>query len=491
MTEESVSSRVPAAGLTRLLSNRFVLAVLAVLLAFGAWKLFRHFVPAGTGDQNVYATVQKGTIEDLVTATGALQPRDYVDVGAQVSGQLQRIVVEVGSEVKEGDLLAEIDAETSVARVDASRAQLRSQQAQLVQREADLKKAERDFQRQQNLMKEEATTVGAMQDAETTLDSVKAQISALKAQMQQLQATMRVEEANLKFTRIFAPMSGTVVSITARQGQTLNTNQQAPTILRIADLSTMTVQTQVSEADVSKLHAGMNAYFTTLGGQGRRWYGTLRKVEPTPTVTNNVVLYNALFDVLNPNRTLLTQMTAQVFFVVAEAQDVLVVPMSALTMQRPQGAPSATPGMAPRGPAADAAPMQGGQRPEGRRPDGQRPEGQRPGGQRPTGPRPEGQRQRPDADAAAGAARQRGPRTATVQLAQTDGSVVTREVQVGVSNRVHAEILSGLAEGDRVVAGQKQPERPEAAQNRNAAGGPPGGGFGPPGGFPGGFPGGR
>ena len=106
----------------------------------------------------------------------------------------------------------------------------------------------------------------------------------------------------------------------ARQGQTLNANQQAPIILRIADLSTMTVQTQVSEADVGRLENGMRVYFTTLGGQGRRWHSALQKVEPTPVVQNNVVLYNALFDVPNPNRTLMTQMTAQVFFVVAEAQ---------------------------------------------------------------------------------------------------------------------------------------------------------------------------
>ena len=105
-------------------------------------------------------------------------------------------------------------------------------------------------------------------------------------------------------------------------------------ILRVADLSTMTVQTQVSEADISQLREGMDAYFTTLGNRGRRWWGTLRKVEPTPTVTNNVVLYNALFDVLNDQRNLLPQMTAQVFFVAATAKDALVVPASAVTIER-------------------------------------------------------------------------------------------------------------------------------------------------------------
>ncbi|MET0293208.1 MAG: efflux RND transporter periplasmic adaptor subunit [Steroidobacteraceae bacterium] len=455
-----------------------LVGVLVALLAVG-WAV-RHFVFERTGDTNIYATVQKGEIEDLVTATGSLQPRDYVDVGAQVSGQLKKIHVEVGSEVKEGDLLAEIDAEQSSARVEANQASLRSQQAQLGLQQVNLEKAERDLQRQKNLMTEEATTTELVQNAQTTVDTTRAQINSLKAQIQQLTASMRVEQANLRFTKILAPMSGTVVSITAKQGQTLNANQSAPIVLRIGDLSTMTVQTQVSEADVSKLRTGMNAYFTTLGGNGRRYYGKLKKVEPTPTVTNNVVLYNALFDVPNMNNALLPQMTAQVFFIIAEAHDVLVVPVSALTMARPTppvgagaGAGASTaPGAAPRNAGAPSG--EGGQR---AREGGQR---QRDG---------QGQAQREGQGQREGGARaQRGPRKATVKLAQADGEIVTKEVTVGVTNRVHAEVLEGLAEGDRVVAGTKVEEKAAAGpqNNRNQnVGGP--GGF-PGGGFPGGGP---
>jgi membrane fusion protein, macrolide-specific efflux system len=129
-------------------------------------------------------------------------------------------------------------------------------------------------------------------------------------------------------------MSGTVVSQSAKQGQTLNANQQAPIIVRIADLSIMTVDAQVSEADVSRLRLGMEVYFTTLGAQERRWYGKLRQINPTPQVVNNVVLYDALFDVPNPNQELMTQMTAQVFFVVTNVKDVVLVPVAAL---RPAG----------------------------------------------------------------------------------------------------------------------------------------------------------
>lgn len=370
-----------------------VAALLAVVAAGGwAWK---HWSDARSrGPDYVFATAQHTDFEDLVSATGLLQPRDYVDVGAQVSGQLKKLHVEVGSEVTEGQLLAEIDAEQSQARVDASRASLRAQRAQLAQSQINLDKAERDLQRLRRLWKEDATTEELVQNAETTVAATRAQINTQKAQIEQLQATMRVEESNLKYTRIYAPMAGTVVSITAKQGQTLNTNQAAPIILRVADLSTMTVQTQVSEADVSRLRPGMQAYFTTLGSQGRRWYGTLRKIEPTPTVTNNVVLYNALFDVENPGQRLMSQMTAQVFFIVAQARDTLVVPMAAVSLQRPgsqrgDGRPAEAEGQgAPRGQAQGEARGEraGAPRGEARARHAWPERGRRPAGGRPAPP---------------------------------------------------------------------------------------------------------
>ncbi|QHE86709.1 efflux RND transporter periplasmic adaptor subunit [Hydrogenophaga sp. BPS33] len=546
---------------------------LAVIGGVGGFSYYRWGPGAKTENAYITATVQRGDIEDQVSATGSLQPRDYVDVGAQVSGQLRKIHVEVGSEVKEGDLLAEIDAETSQARVDASRAQLRSQTAQMAERELTLAKTERDLQRQKNLMAEEATTTETLQNAETAVKTARAQINSLKASMEQLQASMRVEEANLKFTKIYAPMAGTVVSITARQGQTLNTNQSAPTILRIADLSVMTVQTQVSEADVSKLRGGMPVYFTTLGGQGRRWYGELKKIEPTPTVTNNVVLYNALFEVPNNNRSLMTSMTAQVFFVVAEAKDVLVVPMSALTMQRgaqgnrgaQQGgaggrgpgagsgpsAPAATPPSSPSGTPAPATPAPrgtstssipgdafktvadtvllaqaggaSGERPRMDREafqnmseeeraklrEQRRKEREQNGSQAQKGggaasgtsgaTAEAGKKPSAPAQGANGAARTpsaaadgkpanananlsgmprgegglrapRGPRQAKVKVMLADGSIEEREVTIGVSNRVHAEVLSGLSEGDRVIAGVREPERATTNTQRQGTG---------------------
>ena len=276
------------------------------------------------------AKVTRGNLQERVTATGTLNPKNYVDVGAQISGQLVNLHVEVGSEVEAGQLLAEIDARVLEANVAASRAQLRAQAAQLRDRKAQLKLAGQHFERQKMLRKDEAVTEETVQQAEASFISSQAQVEQLEAQIEQNQSSLAADEANLEYARILAPISGTVVSINARQGQTLNANQQAPLILQIADLSKMRVETQVSEADISRLNVGMPVYFTTLGSQSDRWQGNLLRIEPTPVVENNVVLYNAPFDVENPKGKLLPQMTAQVFFIVAEAKNALLVPTAAL-----------------------------------------------------------------------------------------------------------------------------------------------------------------
>ncbi|MGE0011090.1 MAG: efflux RND transporter periplasmic adaptor subunit [Azoarcus sp.] len=392
-----------------------LVALLCVAVAAALWlgwpHLFGNTDPA-SGYQ--FVTVQRGDIEDVVTATGTLQPREYVDVGAQVSGQLKKIHVEVGTEVKAGDLLAEIDPTVYLSRVDAARAQLRNLRAQLKDREAQLVLAQIQFRRQTALMAEEASTTEALQIAEASLKSSAAQLEALRAQIEQNESTLRGDEANLQYARILSPMNGTVVSITARQGQTLNTNQSAPVILRVADLSTMTVQTQVSEADIGRLKIGMDAYFTTLGSQGKRWQGRLASIEPTPTVTNNVVLYNALFDVPNTDGRLMTQMTAQVFFVAARAIDVLQLPMGAL--------------------ALDTTPQRSLR-------EKTRPAGETPSTEKKT-------------------------RRATVRLLKDDRTLEARSIEIGLSNRILAQVVSGLNEGDKVVSsvaasanGEQRPSR--------------------------------
>ncbi len=316
--------------------GKFLLPAIILLLLISAATGGWFYTTRHKDKTPEFATirVQRGDIEDLVTASGTLQPRDFVDVGAQVSGQLHRIHVEVGDEVKNGDLLAEIDPTLFMAKVDASRAQLRYQRALLKDREAQLELSRIQHQRQQNLLAAQATTEESAQNAAAAFQSAKAQIEMLMAQIEQTESSVRADEANLSYARIYAPMDGTIVSISARQGQTINASQQAPILMQIADLSTMTVKTRVSEADITRLQVGLDAYFTTLGGRNQRWHGTLYRIEPTPVVENNVVLYSALFDVDNSDRNLLPQMTAQVFFVIAAAQDALLIPATAVSPQR-------------------------------------------------------------------------------------------------------------------------------------------------------------
>jgi macrolide-specific efflux system membrane fusion protein len=154
-------------------------------------------------------------------------------------------------------------------------------------------------------------------------------VASLTAQMKQATASVDTAKANLGYTKITAPMAGEVVSISLLEGQTLNANQQAPNILRIADISTVTVWAQVSEADIIRVKLGQDVYFTVLGSP-RRWSGKIRQILPTPELINNVVFYDVLFDIPNPERELNIQMTAQVFIVLARAKDVLLLPTAAI-----------------------------------------------------------------------------------------------------------------------------------------------------------------
>lgn len=310
------------------------LGVLIVLLAGAAaaafWLLRRD---ADEGARYRTAQVELGSIEQTVSAIGAVQPFAYVDVGTQVTGQLKTLHVEVGQQVAAGQLVAEIDPVLLAARVDATRATLQSQLAQLADRLAQQRLADQTLARNRQLIGEQAVSQEALDQSAAAAVQAAAQVGSFKALVEQTQSVLRSDEANLRYTKIYSPLAGTVVSITARQGQTLVAAQQAPVILRVADLNTMTVWAQVSEADVAKLQVGMPVYFNTLGSE-RRWESTVRQILPTPEVINNVILYNVLFDVANPDGVLKPQMSAQVYAVLARADNALLVPSAALQVLR-------------------------------------------------------------------------------------------------------------------------------------------------------------
>jgi macrolide-specific efflux system membrane fusion protein len=370
-----------------------VVACLIPIVAFATWQ---GLTPGR--DALATVTVSRADIENSVTALGTLQPRRYVDVGAQASGQIRKIHVEAGDQVQEGQLLVEIDPATQKAKLDASRYAIENLQAQLQEQKAQHQLARQKYQRQQRLSAGNATREEDVQTAQAELRATQARVEMFQAQIRQAQASLRSDEAELGYTRIYAPMTGTVVAVDARVGQTLNAQQQIPLILRIAKLSPMTVWAEVSEADIGHVKPGMSAYFTTLSGGSRRWTSTVRQILPIPpkplnetqsngspsstskSGTGRVVLYTVLLDVDNADNALMAEMTTQVFFVASQVKNALTVPVAAL-----QGTP--------------------------------------------------------------------GSEAQIARVVAKNGAIEDREVRLGISDRLRVEVLGGLNEGDHLLIG--------------------------------------
>jgi len=302
-----------------------VVLVVLVGLYFGVFRQARANIPTAA----LY-TVQRADLEDVVTSLGKLEPATYVDVGAQVSGQIQALNVELGSPVMKGDLVAEIDPRTHLAKVEADKATLANLEATLAERKANYVQAQRNYKRDASLRKQNAASELAAQTSETEFKVAEAQVKAVEAQIDQARATLASDELNLSYTKIYAPISGTVVTLDVKEGQTLNANQTAPQLMRIAVLDTMTVWASVSEADIGKIAPNMDVYFTTIGDTETRYYAKVQKILPSYTEENDVILYDVTFDVANPEQAFLPAMNTQVFFVRSQATGVLALPIQIL-----------------------------------------------------------------------------------------------------------------------------------------------------------------
>jgi macrolide-specific efflux system membrane fusion protein len=298
--------------------------VLVVLAPFAyQWLFGKPKVVVAT------VAVVRGDVESTVVAAGIVQPVKYVDVGAQTSGMLKTLKVIRGDQVTEGQLLAEIDpilANTALTSADAA---LRNVTSQRAVKQAQLVLTRAEQTRSDTLYADQLISTNDRDIARANFGAALADAASLSAQMKQASAAVDTAKANVGYTKIMAPMTGEVVSISLLEGQTLNANQSAPNILRIGDISTVTIWAQVSEADIVRVKAGQDVYFTILG-DSKRWNGKVRQVLPTPELINNVVFYDVLFDIPNPERTLKIQMTAQVFIVLAQAKGVLLVPTAAI-----------------------------------------------------------------------------------------------------------------------------------------------------------------
>jgi macrolide-specific efflux system membrane fusion protein len=316
---------------TRRRKGLWIVLILILIVGIGvAWRTIGNQDKNNSAKTLQTARVEIGTLEELVTSQGKLEPKEYVDVGAQVSGQLEKLYVELGDMVKQGDLIAEIDPQILETRVKANQARLKTLQAQLAEQQAQITFAQQQYDRNKTLIEKDAVSRESVQNSEANLKVARARAASLNAQIEEAQSTLEGDQVNLKFTKIYAPMTGTVVVQSAREGQTLNAVQIAPVIVQLANLNVMTVRAQVAEADVNNIKPDMDVYFTTLGDLKRKWHGKVRQLLPSPEIINEVVLYNVLVDVNNEDGELMTGMTTQMFFVLGEAKDVPVIPLAAL-----------------------------------------------------------------------------------------------------------------------------------------------------------------
>lgn len=369
-------------------------------------------------EQVYYLTspVERGDLEVNILAYGKMEASQQVDVGAQVSGQIKNMYVALGDRVNKGELMVEIDDLPQQNAVKDGDARLKNAIASKVAKEAQLLNAKIHLERQQNLIKNGATTRADLDTAEANLKVYEAELEALVAQIAQSQIALDTAELDLTYTKITSPMDGIVVATVVKEGQTVNSSQTAPTIVKVADLSVMTIKAQISEADVTKLHPGMSAYFTILGEPNQRYEAVLRQIEPATetfqtTVGNAVtnfteaVYYNGLFDVQNPDLKFYIGMSTQVYIVLEDEQDVLTIPVSALRY-RPSGDMAMKPSS--------------------------------------------------------------GKKIVWVLDNELTGSISPREIETGISNNVAIEVKSGLKEGDRVITAESMGTVAAQARGGNA-----------------------
>lgn len=363
---------------------RILVPVVLLSAAVGGWF---YFAQNEAEALPTTALVRLGTVEETVLASGTMEAKQLVSVGARVSGQIETLAVALGDEVQKGDLIAQIDSQDQQNAVLTAKANLANIKAQIAAKNASLVKAKQTLARQLKLVASDYVSKEALDAAQAEVGVDKAELDALIAQQESVEVTVLTAQIALDRTRITAPISGTVVAIVNDEGQTVNASQSAPTIVKLANLDSMVVKAEISEADVVHVKPAQQVFFTILGEPDHKFTATVRSVEPAPSAietsdtiaSDEAIYYNGLLEVDNPDHLLRIGMTAEVSIILDKAEDVLTVPSSAL--------------------------KKGG------------------GGYR-------------------------------VKIYDPEtGAVEVQKVEVGLNNKISAEITSGLSEGDEVVTG--------------------------------------
>jgi HlyD family secretion protein len=307
---------------TMFVSSALGLAVLVAILALGGRKP-RH--------QYLTATIERGSIVRAVTATGTLNPVVTVQVGSHVSGPIVAIYVDFNSPVKAGQLIAKIDPRPFEVEVAQARAVVDNYRAELLKNQADLRYKKLLYQRTSRLLTKGAVSADAVDNNLSAAQQAQAEVELTRASLRQQQAALKAAQINLDYANIVSPVSGTVVARNVDVGQTVAASFQTPTLFLIAkDLTQMQVDASVSESDIGDVRLGQIALFTVDAFPQRQFKGTVTQVRQAPITVQNVVTYDVVVGITNPELLLKPGMTANLTVVTARRDAVLKVPLRAL-----------------------------------------------------------------------------------------------------------------------------------------------------------------
>lgn len=314
-----------------------------------------YFFSSNNKQETTYLTesVTRGNVEKTVVASGSVESVNEVDVGAQASGKITKLYVKLGQEIKKGEMIADIDSTTQINTLNTKKAALVSYQAQLKAKKTAYDVALSSYNRLSKLYMQKATSLDSVNTAKSTLDNAKAEMEVIEANIKQAEIEVNTAETNVGYTKITAPMDGTVISVPVSEGQTVNANQTTPTIVTIADLSKMKIKPEISEGDITKVKAGQEVSFTILSDSQTVYHSVIDSVDPANTTitdssstssstnssssssTTSAIYYYANVLIDNPDRTLRIGMTTENNIKIANAKDVLLI--SNMAIQKRDG----------------------------------------------------------------------------------------------------------------------------------------------------------
>lgn len=317
--------------------------IIVISVAIGILGL-SYFFTNNKSENIQYITekVVKGDIVNTVLATGSVSAYQKVSVGAQVSGQIDKLYVKLGQTIKKGDLIAEIDSTTQTNDLKTAKSNLEIYKAQLKSKTIAMNIAQTQYNRQKNLLGLDAGSKEDYENTKNALALAKSEVDVLKSQIEQANISVSTAETNVGYTKIVSPLDGVIVSVPVEQGQTVNSNQTTPTIVEIADLSKMIIKPEISEGDITKVKAGMPVDFSIIGNPDKIYHTTLQSVDPgTTTLTDGTsstsssssssssstaIYYYGNLIVPNDEQKLRISMTTQNTIIVGKAEGVLIIP---------------------------------------------------------------------------------------------------------------------------------------------------------------------